>query len=78
MLTLDVQSVSVCIQALDDAIRHCNLLAQLEAVNSDDFEEFKYMYEVELSRLCKVYSQVEARGEAPIPLKKLLNQIQQT
>lgn len=72
MLTLDVQSVSVCIQALEDAIRYYDLLAQSDTTDSDDFEECKYMYEVELSRLCEIYAAAEERGDAPVPLEKLL------
>lgn len=72
MLTLDIRSISVCIQALEDAIRYYDLLAQSDTTNSDDFEECKYMYEVELSRLCEIYSAAEARGDAPVPLAKLL------
>ncbi|MGP9801317.1 hypothetical protein [Rheinheimera sp. NSM] len=72
MQNLDLRSVAVCIQALEDAIRYYELLAQSETTDSDDYEECKYMYEVELSRLCELYSAAEQRGEAPTPLKKLL------
>ncbi len=72
MVNIDIRSISVCIQALDDSIRYYDLLSQSDTVDSDDFEECKYMYEVELSRLCELYSAEEKKGNVPIPLSKLL------
>ncbi|MBJ7556154.1 hypothetical protein MSP8886_02449 [Marinomonas spartinae] len=72
MLDADIRSIFVCIQALEDAIRYYDLLAQSDTTDSDDYEECKYMYEVELSRLCEIYSKEEERGNVPVPLKKLL------
>lgn len=69
---LDIRTVSVCIQALEDAIRYYELLSQSETTDSDDYEECIYMYEVELSKLCDLYKTAEKNGEAPIPLEKLL------
>ncbi len=72
MSNIDIRSISICIQALEDAIRYYELLAQSETTDSDDYEECKYMYEVELSRLCEIYSKEEAKGKVSISLKTLL------
>ena len=72
MPNIDIRTLSVCIQALEDAIRYYDLLSQSETTDSDDYEECKYMYEVELSRICEIYSKEEEKGLVPIPLKKLL------
>ncbi|HTF97512.1 MAG TPA: hypothetical protein VL995_15335 [Cellvibrio sp.] len=72
MPSVDIRTLSVCIQALEDAIRYYDLLSQSETTDSDDYEECKYMYEVELSRLCEIYAKEEEKGLVPVPLKKLL------
>ena len=72
MPNIDIRTISVCIQALEDAIRYYDLLSQSETTDSDDYEECKYMYEIELSRLCEIYSKEEEKGLAPVPLNKLL------
>lgn len=72
MANIDIKSIAVCIQALDDAVRYYELLAQSDTTDDADYEECKYMYEVELSRLCEIYSKAEEQGEAPVPLAKLL------
>ncbi len=72
MVNIDIRSISVCIQALEDSIRYYDLLGQSETTDSDDFEECKYMYEVELSRLCELYASEEKKGNVPVPLNKLL------
>ena len=72
MVNIDIRSISVCIQALEDSIRYYDLLGQSDTTDSDDFEECKYMYEVELSRLCELYKAEEKKGNAPVPLNKLL------
>lgn len=71
-MNVDIRSISVCIQALEGAIRYYELLSQSETTNNDDYQECIYMYEVELSRLCEMYSKAEESGAAPVPLKKLL------
>lgn len=71
MFNIDIRILAVCIQALDDAIRYYDFLSQSETVDSDDFEECKYMYEVELSRLCDIYSAEERAGNVSTPLAKL-------
>ena len=55
MPDIDIRTISVCIQALEDAIRYYDLLSQSETTNSDEYEECKYMYEVELSKMCEIY-----------------------
>lgn len=72
MPNVDIRTQAVCIQALEDAIRYYDLLSQSETTDSDDYEESKYRYEVELSRLCEIYATEEEKGLAPVPLKKLL------
>jgi len=72
MPDIDIRTISVCIQALEDAIRYYDLLSQSETTNRDDYEECKYMYEVELSKMCEIYLKEEEKGLAPVPLKKLL------
>jgi hypothetical protein len=72
MPNIDIRTLSVCIQALEDAIRYYDLLSQSETTDSNDYEECKYMYEVELSRLCEIYAKEEEKGLTPVPLKKLL------
>ena len=72
MPNLDIRTISVCIQALEDAIRYYELLSQSETTDSDDYEECKYMYEVELSRICELYSKEQEKGLVPVPLERLL------
>jgi len=72
LLNIDIRTISVCIQALEDAIRYYDLLSQSETTNDADFEECKYMYEIELIRLCDIYMAEERNGNAPIPLAALL------
>ena len=59
MVNVDIRSI--CIQSLEDSIWYYDLLSQSEAADSDDFEECKYMYEAELSRLCELYSAEEKK-----------------
>lgn len=73
MPNIDNGSLSVCIQALQKAIRHNEFLAQSQTVDSDDYEESSHMYEVELSKLVNLYKQEEKKGSVPIPLSKLLH-----
>ena len=72
---IDIKTLAVCIQALEDAIRYYDLLSQSETTNSDDYEECRYMFEVELSRICEIYKQEEENGLAPVPLDKLLKNV---
>lgn len=72
---IDIKTLAVCIQALEDAIRYYDLLSQSETTSSDDYEECKTMYEVELSRICEIYRQEEENGLAPVALGKLLKNI---
>jgi hypothetical protein len=72
MPDIDIRSLSVCIQALQDAIRHYEFLCQSETVDADDYEEAKYMYELELARLTEVYAAEEKLGRTSIPLAALL------
>ncbi|BFM05903.1 hypothetical protein [Halioxenophilus aromaticivorans] len=72
MPNIDIRSIAVCIQALEDAIRYYDFLSQSETTDNDDYEECKYMYELELSKLCETYKTEEEKGLAPIPLNKLL------
>ena len=62
------RTIAVCIQAREDAVNYYELLSQSETVDSDDHGECKYMYEVELSRLCELYKVEESNGRAPILL----------
>lgn len=73
MPDIDNSSLSVCIQALQKAIRHNEFLAQSQTVDSDGYEESSHMYEVELSKLVNLYKQEERKGNVPIPLSKLLH-----
>lgn len=68
----EIRSMAICIQALEDAIRYYDLLAQSETTNNDDFEQCRYMYEVELSRLCALYTTEEKQGNTSVALQKLL------
>jgi hypothetical protein len=80
MPDVDIRSISVCIQALQDAIRHYEFLCQSQTVDPDDYEEAKYMYELELARLSEIYAAEEKLGRTSIPLAALLrkNIVQKT
>jgi hypothetical protein len=70
---IDIRSLSVCIQALQRALRFNDFLSQSQTVDSDDHEESSYMYEQELSRLIEIYANEERLGRVNIPLSKLLH-----
>ena len=72
MPNIDEKSLSVCIQALQKAIKFNDFLSQSETVESDDYEESSYMYELELSRLCELYKSEELKGKVSTPLSRLL------
>lgn len=72
MPNINENSLSVCIQALQKAIKFNEFLSQSETVESDDYEESSYMYELELNRLCELYKTEELKGNASIPLSSLL------
>ena len=72
MPELSINSIAVCIQALEDAISYYDLLSKSQTVDPDDHEETKYMYEVELAKLSAIYATEEKKGNAPVPLAKLL------
>ncbi len=72
MPDVDIRSISVCIQALQDAIRHYEFLSQSQTVDPDDYEEAKYMYELELARMSEIYAAEEKLGKTSIPLATLL------
>lgn len=72
MPQVDVRSLSVCIQALQTAIKHNDFLSQSATVDSDDYEESSYMFELELAKLIKLYQREEAAGKVNIPLTELL------
>ncbi len=55
IVNIDPRSLSVCIQALQKAIKYNEFLSQSETVELDDYEESSYMYELELMRLIKIY-----------------------
>jgi len=65
-------SLSVCIQALQKAIRFNEFLSQSDTIDADDFEESSLMFEQELVRLCRLYRDEESRNGVPIPLAQLL------
>lgn len=72
MPSVDEKSLATCIQALQKAIKFNDFLSQSETVESDDYEESSYMYELELSRLCDLYKIEEIQGKVSIPLSSLL------
>ena len=72
-INIDIRSLSVCIQALQKAIKFNEFLSQSETVASDDYEESSYMYELELSRLARIYKEEELAGRVNIPLSELLH-----
>ena len=72
MPDVDIRSISVCIQALPDAIRHYEFLCQSQTVDPDDYEEAKCMYELELARLSEIYAAEEKQGRTSIPLAALI------
>lgn len=73
MPDIDNRTLSVCIQALQRAIRFNDFLSQSQTVDSDDHEESSYMYEQELSRLIDIYAAEELLGRVNIPLSSLLH-----
>ena len=72
MPNINENTLSVSIQALQKAIKFNDFLSQSETVESDDYEESSYMYELELSRLCELYKAEELKGNVSIPLSNLL------
>lgn len=72
MPSLDIHSLSVCMQALEDAVRYYDLLAKADNQDRDDYEECRLMYQQELRRLCQIYREQEQLGVATVPLKRLL------
>ena len=72
MPQVDVRTLSVCIQALQTAIKHNDFLSQSATVDADDYEESSYMFELELAKLVKLYRQEEVAGNVNIPLAELL------
>lgn len=72
MPDVDNGMLAVCIQALQKAIKFNEFLSQSETVDGNDYEESSYMFEVELSKLCKIYKAEEEKGNVPIPLSSLL------
>lgn len=72
MANIDPRSLSVCIQALQDAIRYNDFISQSETVDSDDYVESSYLYELELCRLIEIYKSEEKLGNVSIPLSQLL------
>jgi hypothetical protein len=72
MAELSVDAIAVCIQALEDAIRYYDFLSQSQTVDPDDHAETKYMYEVQLAKLCAIYAAEEKNGNTSVPLSALL------
>ncbi len=72
MPNINENSLVVCIQALQKAIRFNDFISQSDTVNSDNYEESSYMFELELSRLCELYNIEEKNGNLSIPLSSLL------
>lgn len=66
------RSLSVCIQALQAAIRYNELLERSETTEAIDYQESSLVYERELIHLIEKYKQVEEGGRARIPLRSLL------
>jgi hypothetical protein len=60
---------------LQDAISYYDLLCESRHVNPDDHKETKVMYDVELGRLIKLYEAEEKKGNAPIPLARLIESL---
>ena len=73
VLEIDIRTISVCIQALQRAIRFNDFLSQSETVDGEDLEESSQMYEHELSRLIEVYAAEERSGRVNVPLSRLLH-----
>jgi len=72
MPVIDNSTLATSIQALEDAIRYYDLLSQSDTIDSDDYEECKYMYQLELSKLCEIYENESKAGNVSVPLSKLL------
>ncbi len=72
MPNINENSLVVCIQALQKAIRFNDFISQSDTVDSDNYEESSYMFELELSRLCELYKIEEKNGNVSIPLSSLL------
>ncbi len=72
MPSVDIRTLSVCIQALQSAIRFNEFLAQSATVDAEDLEESSFMYEHELYRVIEIYEAEEKAGRTNIPLAMLL------
>jgi hypothetical protein len=72
MPNINENSLVVCIQAFQKAIRFNDFISQSDTVDSDNYEESSYMFELELSRMCELYKIEEKNGNVSIPLSSLL------
>lgn len=70
---VDNRCLSICIQALQTAIKHNDFLSQSATVDKDDYEESSFMFEGELARLVSLYKIEEKNGHTSIPLQELLH-----
>lgn len=73
MPNISNNSLAVCIQALQRACKLNDFLSQSDTVDSDDYEENSYMYELELGRLFGIYKKEEIKGNVNTPLASLLS-----
>ena len=73
MPNIDIRSLSVCIQALQKAIKYNDFLSQSDTVDPNDFEESSSIFEIELFNIAKIYKQEEIAGRVNIPLAELLH-----
>ena len=72
MDNVDSRTISVCIQALQDAIVYLEGLSQSETVDPSSLEESLLMYERELNVLAEVYRKRSVDGNTNIPIESLL------
>jgi hypothetical protein len=72
MPNVDISSLTLCLQALDTAVRYHEQFAKSETVDSDDDAELIFAYEREIQRLGSLYEAEQKRHPDYPPLKDLL------
>jgi len=69
---VDMDTLAVCIQALEKALKFIEHFESSETVNSRHKAESRMMYEGTLDKICHLYKDEERKGNASIPLNKLV------
>jgi hypothetical protein len=72
MPDVDVDTLAVCLQALEKALKFNALVSASQTVGLRAYAESDLQYERALQTLIRIYKKEERQGKVPVPLKKLL------